>query len=135
MARSIKEIEGIGEVNQDKLAEIGISTVEALLEAGSTRVGRKNIATETGIADGNILNWVNRADLFRVKGIGMQYSDLLEKAGVDTVKELATRNPSNLLTKITEVNEGANHVRVLPTQSEVESWVNQAKALPRGVEY
>ena len=93
---SIIDIEGIGPTYAAKLKEIGINTVEALLKAGATPKGREEIAEKTGIDKGLILEWVNLADLYRIKGVGEEYSDLLEEAGVDTVVELAQRNPENL---------------------------------------
>ncbi len=131
----ISKIEGIGDVYAQKLKELGINTVEALLERGATRQGRAEIAEKTGISPKLILEWVNHADLFRIKGIGEEYADLLEAAGVDTVVELAQRNPEHLYQKLVEVNKEKRLVRRLPTEAQVRSWVEQAKALPRVVEY
>lgn len=131
----ISKIEGIGDVYAQKLKELGIYTVEALLERGATPQGRAEIAEKTGISPKLVLEWVNHADLFRVKGIGEEYADLLEAAGVDTVPELAQRNPENLYQKLVEVNKEKQLVRRLPTEAQVRSWVDQAKALPRVVEY
>ncbi len=128
-------IEGIGEVYAGKLKKAGIETTEALLEKGSTPKGRKELAQATGIGDAWILKWVNRADLFRIKGIGEEYSDLLEAAGVDTVPELAQRNPENLFAKLGEVNAAKKLVRKLPAVSQVSDWIEQAKALPRVMTY
>jgi len=124
-------VEGIGEVYAQKLKEAGIETTEALLEKGATRRGRQEIAQQTGISETLILKWVNRVDLFRIKGIGEEYADLLEAAGVDTVPELAQRNPENLYQKLVEVNEAKKLVRQLPSQAQVADWVEQAKQLPR----
>lgn len=132
---SIIEIEGVGEVYQKKLAEAGIATVEALLEKGATPKGREEIAARTGISSALILRWVNFADLFRIKGVGSEYSQLLEAAGVDTVRELAQRKPENLLEKMIAVNAEKKLVRRLPVLSDVQSWVAQAKELPRVVTY
>jgi predicted flap endonuclease-1-like 5' DNA nuclease len=129
------EIEGIGPANAKKLEEIGISSVEALLDNGSTPKGRKEIASKTGIADVHVLKWVNRADLFRVKGIGSQYSDLLEASGVDTVVELAARKPEHLAKKMSEVNEVKKLVRQLPSEKQVAEWIEHAKSLPRAISY
>jgi predicted flap endonuclease-1-like 5' DNA nuclease len=134
MAKII-DIEGIGEVYAAKLQEAGVRSVEALLIAGSTPKARKELAEKTGISNDLILEWVNHADLYRIKGVGSEYSDLLEEAGVDTVAELAHRNPENLLEKMSEVNEQKNLVRRLPVLSMVKSWVDQAKSLPRQIEY
>jgi predicted flap endonuclease-1-like 5' DNA nuclease len=131
----IAEIEGIGPVYAEKLIGVGIKTVETLREIGKTRKGRKELADKTGLAEKNILAWVNRADLFRVRGIGAQYSELLELAGVDTVIELSKRVPANLHKKMLEVNTEKKLVRQLPTEKQVSSWVEQAKLLPRLVEY
>lgn len=131
----IVDIEGIGPVYAEKLQAIGIKTVEALLKAGATPKGREDIAEQTGIAKALILEWVNHADLYRIKGVGEEYSDLLEEAGVDTVVELATRNPENLYAKIIEVNEAKKLVRRPPSQSMVADWVLQAKGMDRAVFY
>ena len=131
----ITEVEGIGAVYAEKLAEAGITSTQALLEQGSSPKGRKAIVDNTGISNTLVLKWVNRADLFRVKGIGEEYADLLEVAGVDTVPELAQRNAENLYKKISEVNAEKNLVRKLPGASQVADWVSQAKALPRKITY
>lgn len=131
----LTEIEGIGPVYAGKLAEEGVKTVEHLLEKGATRKGRKALEDATGISGKLILRWVNMADLFRIKGIGEEYADLLEAAGVDTVKELATRNAKNLQDKLEEVNAERKRVKAVPGEKTVESWVAQAKELPAVVEY
>ncbi|HEY57698.1 MAG TPA: DUF4332 domain-containing protein [Anaerolineae bacterium] len=128
-------IEGIGPVYAAKLREAGIATTEALWKKGASRQGRKELAARTGLSEGQILEWVNHADLFRIKGIGPEYADLLEAAGVDTVPELAQRNPDNLYQKLIEVNATKKLVRRLPTLDMVKDWVAQAKALPRVIEY
>lgn len=132
---ALKEIEGIGDSYADKLKALGVKSIEALLTKGSTPKGREDLAETSGISEKLILEWVNRADLFRVKGIASQYSDLLEHAGVDTVAELAQRNPQNLYAKMSEVNAAKNLVRRLPTAKQVEKWVAEAKTLPRAVNY
>jgi len=131
----ITDVEGIGSTYAAKLEAAGVKTVENLLEVGAAPKGRKTLAEKTGISDGLILEWVNRADLARLKGIGSEYADLLEASGVDTVAELANRKPENLLAKMTEVNAAKQIVRKLPAQSQVEDWVKQAKALPKIVTY
>ena len=131
----IVEIEGIGEKLAATLEGAGIATVEALLAAGGTAKGREELAGKTGLKTSQILEWVNRADLMRVKGVGSEYSDLLEAAGVDTVKELATRRPDNLHAKLLEVNEAKNLVRRPPALSQVEAWVADAKSLPPAVSH
>lgn len=132
---SIIEVEGIGETYAQKLKAAGIFTTDALLTRGGTPKGRKEIAEATGISDGLILEWVNHVDLYRIKGVGEEYSDLLEEAGVDTVVELATRNPENLYRKLVETNTAKELVRRLPTAKQVEDWVAQAKKLPRMISY
>jgi len=131
----IKAIEGIGESYGEKLKALGIRSKAALLKAGGTKKGREELAGRSGIGEKLILGWVNRADLYRVKGIGTQYADLLEHAGVDTVVELATRKPANLLERMKAVNAEKKLVRVVPSLPKVEDWVAQAKALPRAVSY
>lgn len=131
----IIDIEGIGPVFEAKLTEAGIKTVEALLAAGGSAKGRKDLAASTGIDAKKLLEWVNRADLFRITGVGTQFSDLLENAGVDTIKELATRKPENLHAKMLEVNEAKNLVNRAPSLSEVERWVAEAKTLPAAVSH
>lgn len=128
-------IEGIGPIYAQKLQEVGVQTVEALLERGATPQGRQELDEVTGIGHQRILEWVNHADLFRIKGVGEEYSDLLEEAGVDTVPELAQRNPENLFAKLQEVNAEKELVRRLPPLSAVQSWVEQAKQLPRVIQY
>jgi predicted flap endonuclease-1-like 5' DNA nuclease len=131
----IIEIEGIGPANAEKLNLNNISTTSDLLESGATPRGRKELADKTGIPPKLILEWVNLADLFRIKGIGEEYSDLLEEAGVDTVVELSRRNAVNLHAKILEVNEAKKLVRRPPSLTSIENWIREAKDLPRIVEY
>ena len=132
---SLLKIEGIGEKYAQALKTAGVRSIEKLLEAGVTPKGRQELAEKTGISEKLILEWVNLADLFRIKGIGEEYSDLLEEAGVDTVPELAQRNPANLYEALEKTNAQKKLVRQLPTRVQVESWVDQAKALPRVVTY
>jgi predicted flap endonuclease-1-like 5' DNA nuclease len=131
----VEQVEGIGSVYGEKLIEVGIKTTGALLKAGKSPKGRKELADKTGISTKLILEWVNHADLFRINGIGSEYADLLEAAGVDTVPELAQRNAVNLYNKIVEVNTDKKLVRRVPPQVTVEDWVTQAKELPREIEY
>jgi predicted flap endonuclease-1-like 5' DNA nuclease len=131
----LETIEGIGPVYAQKLRESGISTIEALLKTGATPTGRKELQEASGIGAEFILDWVNRADLMRIRGVGEEYSDLLEKGGVDTVVELAQRNPENLYQKLMAVNAEKRLVRRPPSSSMVEDWVRQAKVLPRVVSY
>jgi len=134
MANLVK-VEGIGEKYVQRLAKAGISTTQALLAKGASSQGRKAIAGETGLTQKLILRWVNHVDLFRVKGVGEEYADLLEAAGVDTVPELGQRNPGNLHQKLVEVNQQKKLVRQLPSESQVKDWVEQAKQLPRKITY
>jgi len=130
MAR-LSDIEGIGAAYAAKLENAGFTTQENLLKICCERKGRKDVAEKTGISEKLILNWVNRADLARINGVSTQYADLLECAGVDTVPELAQRNAENLQIKMAEVNEEKNLVRQVPSLSQAEDWVSQAKELPR----
>jgi len=132
---SLTKIEGIGEKYAKPLRAEGINSVEALLEAGKTRKGRGHLAKVTKLSEKRILSWVNKADLFRVPGIGEEFSDLLEAAGVDTVKELKTRKPENLQAKIKETNEKKKLTRRTPGLKVVEKWVAGAKSLPAVVKY
>ncbi|MGC8838242.1 MAG: DUF4332 domain-containing protein [Anaerolineae bacterium] len=133
---SLLKVEGIGPVYAQTLRErAGIRTVEALLEAGATPQGRKELEEKTGISGTLILEWVNLADLMRIKGVGEEYADLLEEAGVDTVRELQHRVPQNLWMKLREINEEKHLVRRLPSLQMVEGWVEQAKHLPPKVMY
>src|SRR5262245_47403290 len=120
---NIEEIEGIGADYGKKLGAAGVGTVEVLLEKGGRRLSREKLAEATGISEKQILAWVNRADLMRVKGVGSEYSDLLEAAGVDSCLELSHRVPANLYRKMEEVNTARNLVRRLPTEHEVTDWV------------
>ena len=135
MSKTIKEIEGIGLKYAEKLASEGIFTIHALLEKGCTKSGRTELAEKTGISETLILEWVNMADLFRIEGIGEEYSDLLEEAGVDTVVELSKRVPENLCEKLEQVNEEKKLVKQLPPLDTVKKWIEQAKTLPKKVEY
>jgi predicted flap endonuclease-1-like 5' DNA nuclease len=132
---SIIKIEGIGPVYRQKLQSVGVKTVEKLLKLGATPAGRDKLAKDAEISRDLILEWVNHADLWRIKGVGEEYSDLLEEAGVDTVVELAQRRADNLFAKMNEINMTKKLVRRLPTESQVADWINQAKKLPRVVSY
>jgi len=134
MAKII-DVEGIGPVYAEKLMAIGIKTTNKLLKAGATPKGREELAEKTGINSKLILEWVNHADLFRIKGVGEEYSDLLEEAGVDTIPELAQRNAENLYAKMVETNDLKKLVRQLPSQRQVADWVAQAKTMPRMIHY
>ncbi len=132
---SIKAIEGIGPAYAAKIRKAGVRTTAALLQKGSTPEDRKSLAKVTGVTPKQILEWVNRADLFRVQGVGAQYSDLLEAAGVDTVVELSKRKPEALIEALAKANEKKNLVNQLPGLSRVQTWVKHAKSLKRVVKY
>jgi predicted flap endonuclease-1-like 5' DNA nuclease len=134
MAKLIK-IEGIGEAYVGKLSAAGVNSVGDLLKLGSTPGGRKDLEAKTGIRHDLLLEWINHADLFRITGIGEEFSDLLEEAGVDTVAELAQRNPGNLYVALVEKNQEKKLVRRMPSKEQVTAWVEQAKALPRVISY
>jgi predicted flap endonuclease-1-like 5' DNA nuclease/uncharacterized protein YndB with AHSA1/START domain len=131
----LRDIERIGPAYGEKLEAVGLKTTDDLLHAGATPKGREDLVASTGISRKLILRWVNMADLFRIQGVGEQYSDLLEAAGVDTVPELAQRRADNLTKKMAEVNEQKRLVRRLPTENEVTGWVESARGLPRVVTY
>ena len=129
------DIEGIGPVYSGKLKAVGIDTVEELLTAAASAAGRQELADKTGISRKRILAWANRADLWRIKGVGEEYGDLLELAGVDTVPELAQRNADNLYQALVDVQAQRKLVRKMPVLSQVQDWVQQAKSLPRVMTY
>ncbi len=129
MAKSIEAIEGIGPKFGEKLRAVGCASPEKLLRDGATRKGRKQIAAKTGISEALILRCVNMADLFRIRGVATQYAELLEAAGVDTVKELRNRNAANLIRAMRETNEQKKLVRQVPTEKMVSAWIVQAKRL------
>lgn len=128
-------IEGVGDQYAEKLRAAGIRSTEDLLQKGSTPQGRKELAEQTGLSDKHILKWVNHCDLFRIKGVGSEYAELLEAAGVDTVPELAQRNAQNLHRKALEINLEKKLVRRVPTLQEVSNWVEQASKLERVITY
>ncbi len=129
MAYNIEDIEGIGPVFAGKLKEIGINTVEELLKEGAHKKGRSGIAEKTSIDESKILTWVNHADLFRIKGIAGQFSELLEASGVDTVKEFRTRNAENLHLKLVQVNEVKNLTNRVPSVEMLIEMIEEAKTL------
>lgn len=131
----IEEIEGIGPVVGEKFRGAGVEDTDALLEKGGTAAGRKALAEATGLSASRVLTFVNMADLFRIKGVAGEYAELLHAAGVDTVKELKTRNVENLAAKLADVNADKKLTRKVPTQAAVEDWIKQAAALPAKVEY
>lgn len=129
----LETIEGIGPAISAKLAEAGVGSCEALLEQGATKKGRAQLAASTGLAEKQLLRFVNHADLMRIKGVGGEYSELLEAAGVDSVPELAQRNAASLAAKLAEANEAKRLVRAVPSESQVAAWIDQAKSLPKVV--
>ena len=129
MAKSIEKIEGIGPKYADALRRAGVRTVNDLLDAGASKQARSALASKTGISETRILKCVNMADLFRINGVASQYAELLECAGVDTVKELQHRNAENLAAKMSEVNDAKNLVRRPPSATVVNDWITQAKKL------
>jgi predicted flap endonuclease-1-like 5' DNA nuclease len=129
------KVQGIGPVFAGKLEAAGVTSTDDLLLKGCTPHGRKEIATQSGISGDLILKWVNHVDLFRIQGVGPQYAELLEAAGVDTVVELGKRVPEHLLKKMAETNSEHRKVQQLPSLAQVTSWVEQAKQLPRAINY
>ena len=135
MKYKIEKIEGIGPAYGAKLEAVGIKTTDDLLGKCSNPKGRKETAEKTGIKEAVILKWANMADLMRISGIGEEYSELLEAAGVDTVKELKHRNPENLAAKMKEINDEKKLTRAVPSPKEVTRWVEQAKSLEPKLTY
>ncbi|MFL5674707.1 MAG: DUF4332 domain-containing protein [Chloroflexota bacterium] len=132
----IAEIEGIGDVQAGKLATAGVTTTDELLQWGANAAGRKSLEDTTGISGKLILEWVNHVDLMRITGVGSEYSDLLEAAGVDSPSELAQRNAANLATTFQEVVAARpGIVRRIPSESEVTGWIAESKDLPKVVEH
>lgn len=129
MRYRIEHIEGIGAAYGAKLRAAGIGSTAALLEAAADPAGRRRLAETTGIDGGRILAWANMADLMRIKGIGKQFAELLEAAGVDTVKELKTRKPGNLAARMAEVNAEKKLTRAVPTETMVAGWIAEAKTM------
>ncbi len=135
MSYKIDEIEGIGTVYAEKLQAAGVGTTEQLLKKAATKKGRQALAEETGISEKLILKWANHADLFRIKGVAGQFAELLEAAGVDTVKELRHRVAANLVAKLEEVNETRNLCNRVPSVTEVQRMIDQAKELEPAITY
>lgn len=129
MSYKIDQIEGIGDAYAQKLQSVGVTTTEELLNRAATPKGRETLAEETGISPKLILKWANHADLFRIKGVAGQFAELLEAAGVDTVKELRHRVAANLHAKLVEVNDAKNLCNRVPAESEVQRMIDQAKEL------
>ena len=132
---NIIDVEGIGPVYAEQLGAVGVKTTDDLLERGAKPKGRDDLEAATGIAHALILKWVNRVDLYRIKGVGSEYSDLLEIAGVDSPAELAHRNPANLTETMAEANAARSLVRRVPTLEMVTAWIEHSKTLPKVVEH
>ena len=135
MDYKIVDIEGVGEVYAEKLTAAGINKVSELLEKCADPKGRKELAEATGIAEKNILRWTNHADLFRINGVGPQFAELLEAAGVDTVKEVRHRVAENLQPKLEEVNAARRICGRVPVVAEIQKMIDQAKELEPKVTY
>ena len=133
--KKITEIEGIGPVLGEKFEGAGVKNTDALLEKGGSKAGRKELAEATGLSESRILGFVNMADLFRISGVGGEFAELLVASGVDTVKELATRNAANLADKLAEVNAEKKLTRKVPNLGQVEDWVKQAGDLPKVISH
>jgi len=131
----LEEVEGIGPKYAEKLRNAGVKSTSDLLKKGGTPAGRKQIEKDSKITGKLILEWVNHVDLFRVKGVGEEYADLLEAAGVDTVVELSKRKPENLYKALAETNEKKKLVRQMPGEGKVKEWIEEAKKLPRAITY
>ena len=129
MSYKNEEIEGIGPAYAENLSAADVKTTDDLLKLCCDARGRKSTAEKTGVSAGQLLKWANMADLMRISGVGSEYSELLEAAGVDTVKELRNRNAENLAVKMAEVNETKNLTRTVPSEKVVKGWVEQAKTL------
>ncbi len=129
MSYSIEEIEGIGPEYGNKLREVDIQTTDDLLRRCGDKKGREGVSTESGISEKHILEWVNLADLMRINGVGEEYADLMEETGVDTVKELATRNAENLAAAMADCNEKKQCTDRVPSAETVQKWVDEAKTM------
>jgi predicted flap endonuclease-1-like 5' DNA nuclease len=135
MTYPVSEISDIGPDARNKLKSAGIRTTSRLLDAAKSPKGRKTLAEQTGIEEKRILNWANAADRLRIKGIGAEYSDLLQAAGVDTVKELKYRNPAKLAEAMASANARDKLARVLPSPRAIERWIEQAKRIQLKITY
>lgn len=135
MATKIEEIEGIGPAFGEKLRNVGIKSVEDLLAQCGQNAGREAVAEKTGISEKLLLDWANMADLMRIDGIGPEFAELLEAAGVDTVKELAQRNAANLTAKLAETHAKKGLTRAVPSEKQVDRWIDEAKGLTHAVSH
>ncbi|MBL8049296.1 MAG: DUF4332 domain-containing protein [Chthonomonas sp.] len=132
---NIEDIEGVGPAIAEKMKAAGVGSVEKLLEMGGTKKGRESLAEAAEVSEKLVLKFVNHADLMRINGVGPQFAEMLEAAGVDSVVELAGRRSDNLATKLAEVNEAKNLANRTPSESEVAKWVEEAKSLDRAVHH
>ena len=135
MVKRISDIEGIGVKTSEVLKAAKVNTVEDLLEVAGSKKGRAQLSKETGMSESVLLKCANMADLFRIKGVASQYAELLERSGVDTVKELKHRNAENLVTKMNEINASKKLVRKTPSVAVVTGWIEQAKDLPAKISH
>lgn len=133
--RKIENVEGIGPVIGGKLRAAGVKDTDALLAMAKTSALRKALGEKAGLTGKQVLKFANMVDLYRINGIGSEFSELLEAAGVDTVVELARRKADALAKKIAEVNQAKKLTRRVPTEADVSKWIEQAKTLPRVLEY
>jgi predicted flap endonuclease-1-like 5' DNA nuclease len=133
--KKISDVEGIGPVISEKLNAAGIKDTNGMLQQCQTPSQRTALAKKSGLTGKQILKFANMVDLYRVNGIGSEYAELLEAAGVDTVPALARRRPDNLCKSMAELNAEKKLVRRAPTEAEVTKWIAQAKELPRALEY
>ena len=135
MATGIEKIEGIGPAYGEKLRGAGIKSVEDLLTKCGTRAGRDDVGGQTGISEKLLLDWANMADLMRIDGVGPEFAELLEAAGVDTVNELGNRNPHNLTVKLAETHATKGLTRAVPSEKQVERWIEEARAMTPAVSH
>ena len=135
MSYPITDIDGVDGEVAVVLKSVGIRSTDRLLEAARTVKGRKLLATKTGFNEKQLLYWANIADRMRIKGISKEYAELLQAAGVDTVKELKYRNPNNLAKAMADANRKRKLVRLLPSEKMVKRWIENAKVLPLKITY
>jgi len=126
----IEDVEGIGPVFAQKLQAVGVNTTDDLLDRGGTKAGRASLASASGLTETQLLEWVNHADLMRINGVGSEYADLLEAAGVDSCAELAQRNAANLAQTFQELDAARpNWIRQIPSEATVAAWIAEAKSM------
>ena len=124
----IEDVEGIGPIFAQKLQAAGVNTTDELLDRGGSKAGRARLASASGLTETQLLEWVNHADLMRISGVGSEYADLLEAAGVDSCAELAQRNAANLAVTFQELDAARpNWIRQIPSEATVEAWIAEAK--------